>query len=46
MIQASTKKKTPINARFLGVPYILLDSELNIRYIKTINNHLLNESHF
>ena len=30
MNKASTKKKTPINTRFLGVPYILLDSELNM----------------
>ncbi len=30
MNKASTKKKTPINTRFLGVTYILLDSEMNI----------------
>jgi hypothetical protein len=30
MNKASTKKKTPINTRFLGVPYILLDSKMNI----------------
>jgi hypothetical protein len=30
MIRASAKRKTPINTRFLGVPYILLDSEMNI----------------
>ena len=30
MIRASTKIKTPINTRFLGVPYIHLDSKLNI----------------
>jgi len=29
MMRASTKKENPINTRFLGVPYIHLDSELN-----------------
>lgn len=29
MIRASTKIKTPINTRFLGVPYIHLDSKKN-----------------
>lgn len=29
MIRASAKRKTPINTRFLGVPYILLDSEMD-----------------
>ena len=31
MIRASTKIITTINTRFLGVPYIHLDSELNIK---------------
>ena len=34
MIQASTKKKTPINR---GFPNILLDAEKNIKQIKDLN---------
>jgi len=44
---ASTKKKTPINTRFLGVSYILLDSKMNmVQYTITnfLYHHLLNQS--
>ena len=32
MMRASTKKEPPINTRFLGVPYIHLDSIMNNRF--------------
>lgn len=34
MIQASTKRKTPINRGFSNDSYILLDSELNIALLR------------
>lgn len=43
MDKASTKKKTPINTRFLGVPYILLESEMNI---KRSVSYVTAESHY
>ena len=51
MIGALQKRKTPINTRFLGVPYIHLDSKMNIVLHKyKVNfkevNDLVNSVHY